>query len=51
MSVVVCVHAPPAEMPAEAFAKDARNHVVLPATQRLGDEVEAYEARCESMKR
>ncbi len=29
---------------AEAFAKDARNHVVLPATQRLGDEVEAYAA-------
>jgi hypothetical protein len=29
---------------AEAFAKDARNHVVLPPTQHLGDEAEAYEA-------
>ncbi len=29
---------------AEAFAKDAKNHVVLPATRRLGNEVEAYVA-------
>jgi hypothetical protein len=29
---------------AEAFAKDARNHIVLPPTQHLGDEAEAYEA-------
>jgi hypothetical protein len=29
---------------AEAFAKDARNHVVLPPIQHLGDEAEAYEA-------
>ncbi len=29
---------------AQAFAKDARTHVVLPATRGLGDEAEAYEA-------
>jgi hypothetical protein len=28
---------------AQAFALDARNHVVLPPTQRLGDEAEIYE--------
>ena len=30
---------------ARAFANDARNHVVLPPTVRLGDEAEAYEVK------